>query len=610
MTRHDVRHRVHYGARKAVLRLVVAEAVVALIAVSSASVADVTAVQGSATSARGSVSLFRGPPIAFPNANNPAPAVTLPPNGGIVTDSQQSIVFRAGIADVFTSGPANVSSQGTLGPSGSVTSTAIVQNPAIGGTTATTLSATCTASEAGLSGSTTVTGGRVATSDPNRNVEGDEVYTDVPTTPPVGFTLNGFVPSVSTDYYRVVFNEQVRTENTITVRAAHFYLGENPASIEQGGPVATGEVIVGEVTCGVTAVAGTTTAAPTTTAPTTTTPTTTTPTTTAPTTTTPTTTTTAPAPTTTVVATTTAPATTTTTAPATTTTTAPATTTTVPVTTTTTPPAITTTTVPTGTTTPTTTTVPIHGPTRAAGAILNGGGITTVSCPPGGRAATAPGLSAGLLSIGVLDAACSDTSATASAASVTLGMFRFGLVQSQCATGPNGTASSAVLVVNGAGILADNALISMPTSVGFGALTVTLNEVITAGGTRTVNALHVTAPGLDIIVAQSSCNAAAPTPSTTTSLLTTTTAVATATTTLPTSTTALTTTTALPTSATTTPTTTTAAMTTTTTAPPVPCNPPSTGLSFYVYNALASQVPAIVRPFVHNVALALCVRGL
>ncbi|HEX2192458.1 MAG TPA: choice-of-anchor P family protein, partial [Acidimicrobiales bacterium] len=267
----------------------------------ASSSADVTAVQGSAFGASGSVSLFRGPPNNFPSQ----PAVTLPPTGGNVSDSRTSVAFQAGPAQVLTAGQTNVSSQGTLGPSGSVTSTATMSNLALGGTTATTISATCTASETSRTGSTTVTGGRVPTSDPNRNVEGDEVYTDVPANPPPNFTLNGLVPSVGTDYYRVVFNEQVVTGNTITVRAAHFYLGENPAPIDQGGPVGTGEIIVGEVVCGVTAVPGTTTttAAPatTTTAPTTTT-------------TAPTTTTTAPT------TTTTAPDVTTTTAPTTTTT--------------------------------------------------------------------------------------------------------------------------------------------------------------------------------------------------------------------------------------------------------------------------------------------------
>jgi hypothetical protein len=362
----------------------------------ASSSADVTAVQGSAFGASGSVSLFRGPPNNFP----PQPAVTLPPLGGNVSDTRTSVVFQAGPAQVLTAGQTNVSSQGTLGPSGSVTSTATMSNLALGGTTATTISATCTASETSRTGSTTVTGGRVPTSDPNRNVEGDEVYTDVPANPPPNFTLNGLVPSVSTDYYRVVFNEQVVTGNTITVRAAHFYLGENPAPIDQGGPVGTGEIIVGEVVCGVTVVAATTTtAAPTTTAPTTTTTAPTTTTTTAPTTTTTgpaTTTTTAPTTTTTgpTTTTTTAP-TTTTTGPATTTTTPSATTTTAPITTTTAPATTTTTTAPATTTTTTglattTTTGPAVTTTTAPTTTTTATGPTTTTPPATTTTTSAP----------------------------------------------------------------------------------------------------------------------------------------------------------------------------------------------------------------------------
>ncbi len=601
MTQSGGGHRQQYGARKAVLWLVVAEAVVALSAVPSPSAADVTAVNGRAFGASGNVRLFGGDPQVL----SPQPTVTLPATGGAVSNSQQSIVFRAGPADILTTGPANVSSQGTLGPSGSVTSTATLQDVAIGGTTATTLSATCTASEGGRTGSTTVVGGRVPTSDPNREVEGDEVYTDVPANPPPGFQLNGFVPSVSTDYYRVVFNEQIVTQDTITVRAAHFYLGENPPP--QNGPVARGEVIVGEVTCGVTAVTppSTNTTAPTTTttAPTTT---TTAPTTTLP----PATTTTAPGATTTVPQTTT-----TTTLPPATTTTVPATTTTAVPPTTGVPPT-TTTTVSTETTT-TTTTAPIQGPTSATGAVLNGGRIAPANCPPGGGTGTAPGMNAGLLRIGALNATCTDTSATASAASVTLAWFRFGLVQSQCTAGPNGTASSAVLVISGAGMLPDGAVVSTPTSVSIGALTIRLNEVITGGTRRTVNALHITAPGVDVIVAQSSCGAAPP--ASTTAALTTTTTVPTTTPTPPTSTIALTTTSTAPTATTTSPTSTTAAPATTTTSttttstttalPPTPCNPPNPGLIVSVYTALSPQVPGIVRPFVHNAAVVFCVGG-
>ena len=221
-------------------------------AVGSPSSADVTAVSGSAYGASGSVSLFGGPPIVLA----PTPTVTLPATGEAQNGSVPSILFEAGPADLLTTGAVDVSTQGTLGAGGAVTSTATVRDVVIGGTMITTLSSTCTANESGVSGSTTVTGGRVPTGDTDRATEGDEVYTDVPATPPVGATLNGLVPSVATDYYRVVFNEQIVSGNTITVNAAHFYLGE-PAAGQN--PVATGEVILGQVVCGVTATGVTTT---------------------------------------------------------------------------------------------------------------------------------------------------------------------------------------------------------------------------------------------------------------------------------------------------------------------------------------------------------------
>ncbi|HYX43987.1 MAG TPA: hypothetical protein VE760_03015, partial [Acidimicrobiales bacterium] len=216
-------------------------------AVGGPSAADVTAVSGSAFGATGNVRLFGG----TPNVLAATPTVTLPATGEVQNASVPSIVFTAGPADLLTTGAADVSTQGTLGAGGSVTSTATVQNVVVGGTTVTTLSSTCTADETGVRGSTTVTGGRVPTGDTDRSTEGDETYTDVPANPAVAATFNGLVPSVETDYYRVVFNEQIVSGSTITVNAAHFFLGENPPA--QNGPVATGEVIVGHVVCGVTA---------------------------------------------------------------------------------------------------------------------------------------------------------------------------------------------------------------------------------------------------------------------------------------------------------------------------------------------------------------------
>lgn len=108
MTLRKVVKHVRHAPRKGAVRLVLTATAVALIAVSAptASSADVTAVEGRAFGASGSVSLFGGPPIVF----NPQPTVTLPAAGGNVSNSQPSIVFQAGPAQVLTTGPANVSS--------------------------------------------------------------------------------------------------------------------------------------------------------------------------------------------------------------------------------------------------------------------------------------------------------------------------------------------------------------------------------------------------------------------------------------------------------------------------------------------------------------------
>lgn len=151
--------------------------------------------------------------------------------------------------------------------------------------------------------------------------------------------------------------------------------------------------------------------------------------------------------------------------------------------------------------------------TNASGAIINGGRLAPADCPPGGGTSTSPGGSAGLVTVGAVTANCTSNSATASAANVTIGTLQLGVVQSQCTTGPNGTASSSVAVVNGSGIFPPNTtVISTPTTVNVGLLTVALNEVTTTSTTRTVNAVHVTGAGLDVIVAQSQCSTTAPYP--------------------------------------------------------------------------------------------------
>jgi len=110
--------------------------------------------------------------------------------------------------------------------------------------TATNLASTCTASKSGgVSGSTTVTAGRLQTSEGNPAVQGDETFVDVPARPEPNTTYTGKVESVG-DTFRYVFNEQVvQADGSIIVNAAHQYLL---------GPTAVGELILGQSRCATT----------------------------------------------------------------------------------------------------------------------------------------------------------------------------------------------------------------------------------------------------------------------------------------------------------------------------------------------------------------------
>ena len=224
-----------------------------LIFVSGPSTADVTAVQGNAYGYFSSVSLFGGPPMT----RGPAPVVTMPPGG---TASVANAIIQYGPAVLFTSDDITVTSTGTVGPTGSVTSTATINNinksttqPGATGSevfTADQLSSTCTASESGVSGSTTVVNGFVRTSEGDPNVEGDEVYAPVPANPPPGYTIPGVIEGVG-DNFEYIFNEQVvNPDGSITVYAAHLRLI---------GPTAVGDLYLGRVDCGVTVMVTTTT---------------------------------------------------------------------------------------------------------------------------------------------------------------------------------------------------------------------------------------------------------------------------------------------------------------------------------------------------------------
>ena len=329
------------GARRLSLAAIVVTLGAWMVA-SGPSSADVTEVRGRAFGYSANVTDPTGAVTNIP----PTPLVTLPPTGALQTASAPSGAVIAGPATVWSSGPIAVSTQGTLGPGGSATSSTDIQNINVSQSevfTASRLQSSCTASETGVTRTTTVTNGVVQTDSGDDNPantipDHPPATTPVPTNPAPNTVILGHIHvGNTTDNFRYVFNEQGQNpDGTFFVNAAHLYLL---------GPLATGEVIIGHAECGITAVAPTTT----TSTSTTTTSTTTTSTTLPATTTTSSTSTTLPGTTTTSSTTTTLPTTTTTSA---TTTTLPATTTTAP---TTTVPPITT------TIAPTTTVPPIDG---------------------------------------------------------------------------------------------------------------------------------------------------------------------------------------------------------------------------------------------------------
>lgn len=206
---------------------------------------EVTGVSGEAYGYFSEISLFGGPP----DSRGPDPRVGLPPAGSDVpltaTDPAASATY--GPATFFSSGMLTASTQGAKGFNGAVTSSTDIQSVNTSGQevfTAANVSNRCTASGSDVSGSTTVQGGTLQTSEGNPSVEGDETVVPVPRNPAPNTVYEGTIESVG-DSFRYVFNEQVvNADGSITVNAAHQYLL---------GPTAVGELIIGRSTCGVTA---------------------------------------------------------------------------------------------------------------------------------------------------------------------------------------------------------------------------------------------------------------------------------------------------------------------------------------------------------------------
>lgn len=184
--------------------------------------AAVTAVSGGAFGVSATIDVPLGADVTV----GPSPTVTLPPGGSLTT----AVVNSPGLlrTEVLT-----VSSQGTTGPTGSVTSSASVDRTRVGATGAPVLqadviSSTCTSTEAGSTGSSSVT---------NLRLLGAVV--DVTSVPATGLTVAG----VGT----LFVNEQIRTGT-----GASTGITVNALRLELNVPLlGTGTIIIAQSRCAV-----------------------------------------------------------------------------------------------------------------------------------------------------------------------------------------------------------------------------------------------------------------------------------------------------------------------------------------------------------------------
>lgn len=225
--------------------------------------AEVTVVSGGAFGHWTKVSLFGGPSSAV----GPLPDVRLPATGSDQPMTGQEAAGSAvyGPAHIFggmwppdvdlapPSGPITVSTKGTTGARGTVTSSVDIvrrtppdpKSPGGWGplppTQGAELHSTCTATETGVTGSTRFVDAVMSKSTTPDGEPLDEE--PVPDNPPVNYTRTGVLTNVG-DRYKIVYNEQfVEADGlSITVNAVHMYLL---------GDIAVGDQILGQVRCSV-----------------------------------------------------------------------------------------------------------------------------------------------------------------------------------------------------------------------------------------------------------------------------------------------------------------------------------------------------------------------
>lgn len=214
----------------------------------------------------------------------PTPSVALASNA---SNSPQNASVASGTvtygpAVLFTSDGIAISSSGSLGSTGFARSSTTINNvnkatsqPTTTGSeilTADRISSSCNATLSGVTGSTTssyllngVNNGAVLRTDSGWDANDDGDYVDsgehapidvaVGKSPALNATYYGHIhlSATSTDYFKVVFNEQSLSGGTRTVTAVHEYFGVTPNGNDPNS-VLHGELILGRAVCGVTAV--------------------------------------------------------------------------------------------------------------------------------------------------------------------------------------------------------------------------------------------------------------------------------------------------------------------------------------------------------------------
>ena len=246
----------------------------ATVAFSGSSGAAVSAITGNGYGYKLSVGLFGGAPNIRgfeqenPTDESDSPSVALAADGSNSPQmaSQPSVNATVGPAAFLVTGTQTVTSEGTTGATGSVTSTATIADisTATGGAlTATTLSSECSTSAAGVpTGSATIAEGVLETDsgiDDNDDGDFDDPGEHAPVTedlvaapaPNTSFPGHIHVNGVQEDFV-YLFNEQVTEGDNLTVYAAHQRIGItsiNP-DVPDADAIAKGDLFIGKVTCG------------------------------------------------------------------------------------------------------------------------------------------------------------------------------------------------------------------------------------------------------------------------------------------------------------------------------------------------------------------------